>query len=66
MAFFGDGYIDDYFEGKGSAGVKVFLSDAVAVSLEAFYKYASEEIFVNNGDWDKDDVGLSLGVRCFF
>jgi outer membrane protein W len=47
-------------------GVKYFIADNVAVDIALEYLLASEDIFVNEGVVEDNDLSLSFGIRAMF
>lgn len=59
------GVEDDAVEVTGSAGVKLFVAENVAISVQANYHWASEDIYVNDGDVEDTDIDVTVGMRFF-
>ena len=47
-------------------GVKYFIADNVAIDIALQYLLASEEIFVNEGVAEDNDLSISFGIRSMF
>lgn len=47
-------------------GVKWFLRDYFAIDTNLFFALATDDVFVNDGDLDKYDIGINLGLRVYF
>jgi hypothetical protein len=47
-------------------GLKWFMRDYVAIDTNLFLKLATDNIYVNDGDLDKYDMGMNLGLRVYF
>ena len=47
-------------------GIKHFLADNVAVDVALEYMLASEDIFVNDGEYEDSDLSLLVGIRAMF
>ena len=61
------GVLDDSsFVYGPKVGVKYFIADNVAVDIALEYLLASEEIFVNEGVAEDNDLSLSFGIRAMF
>ncbi len=61
----------DYFEHnhlffEGSAGLKFFLTYYLAINGGFVYSLATEDIYINNGEAKNHDVGMRLGMSCYF
>ena len=65
-ANFGELYPADHLMAEAAAGLKIMLSDYVALAAEVYYDMASKEIFINNGRERSTDVGMHFGVRACF
>ncbi|MFA7158686.1 MAG: hypothetical protein WC299_05230 [Kiritimatiellia bacterium] len=64
--FFGDFYIKNFVNVEFTGGAKFFLSEQVAIYTELYYDLASEDAYINDNEAKNYDVGLKLGVRCYF
>ncbi len=64
--FFGNLYIDNYILTEYTIGAKYFISESVAPFIELYYDLASEDAFVEDYEPKNYDLGLNLGIRCFF
>jgi hypothetical protein len=51
---------------KGSAGAKYFITENVALSGSFVLRWASEDIFATQDDFEDTDAYLQLGMRFFF
>ncbi len=47
-------------------GMKYFLSDSVALDIALKYLIASDDIFLNKGEFENTDVFVTFGVRALF
>ena len=47
-------------------GVKHFIADNVAIDIALEYLLASEDIFVNDGVLEDNDLSISFGIRAMF
>ena len=59
-----DGDTDSYFVASGSAGVKYFLVDTVALTAQANLLLATDDVY--NGGKDAIDWNLTLGTSFYF
>ena len=64
--FFGDFYIKNFINVEFTGGAKFFLSETVAIYTELNYDLASEDAYINGEEAKNYDVGLKMGVRCYF
>ena len=64
--FFGDFYIKNFINVEFTGGAKFFLSETVAIYTELYYDLASESAYINGSEAKNYDVGLKMGVRCYF
>lgn len=64
--FFGDFYVKNFVNVEFTGGVKFFLSEEVAIFTELYYDLASESAYINDNEAKSYDVGMRLGVRCYF
>jgi hypothetical protein len=47
-------------------GVKWFLSESIAIDANLFLALATDEVYVNDRDLDRYDIGMNLGLRAYF
>ncbi|RJQ76833.1 MAG: hypothetical protein C4519_14030 [Desulfobacteraceae bacterium] len=47
-------------------GIKWFFRDYVAVDTNFFLALATDDIYVNDNDTDKYDIGINIGLRVYF
>ncbi|MFO7963016.1 MAG: hypothetical protein R6U50_03760 [Desulfobacterales bacterium] len=47
-------------------GVKWFLRNYVAIDTNLFLSWATDDIYVNDGDLEQWDAGLKMGLRVYF
>ena len=47
-------------------GIKYFIADNVAVDIALTYLLASEDIFINDGVYEDNDLSVSFGIRAMF
>lgn len=47
-------------------GMKYFLSEKVAIDLALKYMLASDDIFLNKGEFESSDLFVTFGVRALF
>jgi hypothetical protein len=64
--FFGDFYVKNFINVQFDAGLKFFLSEAVAIYTEFFYDLASENAYINGNEAKSYDVGMNMGIRAYF
>ncbi|MDO9541626.1 MAG: hypothetical protein Q7J98_04825 [Kiritimatiellia bacterium] len=64
--FFGDFYVKNFLNVEFTGGSKFFLSEEVAIFTELYYDLASEDAYINDDEAKNYDVGMKLGVRCYF
>jgi len=57
---------NDAFVLTPSAGVKWFIRDYFAIDTRLFLNWASEDLYLNDGEADDINWGLSLGLRTYF
>ena len=57
---------ESVFEYGPRVGVKYFIADNVAVDVGLTYMLATEEVFVNDGVYEDNDLSLSFGIRAMF
>lgn len=57
---------EDAFVLTPAAGVKWFISDYFAIDTRLFFKWATEDLYVNDGEVEDTDWGLTLGLRTYF
>ena len=57
---------DSTFVYGPKVGVKYFITDNVAVDVALTYMLAGEDIFVNDGILEDNDLSLSFGIRAMF
>jgi hypothetical protein len=48
------------------AGVKYFLADNVALDFEVAYRFAGDDVFVNDFVVEDTDLGSAIGLRVYF
>ncbi len=63
---FGDYYIENHLMFEINGGVKVFLTEYLAVSGTVFFDLATQDVYVSDGDLEKYDSGLRLGLNVYF
>jgi outer membrane protein W len=49
----------------GEVGVKYFLAENVAVSAAGIYEWASEDVYVEDGEATDDNITLNLAMRFY-
>jgi len=64
--FFGDFYVSNFINVEFTGGAKFFLSEEVAIYSELYYDLASEDAYINDDEAKNYDVGIKMGVRCYF
>jgi hypothetical protein len=47
-------------------GIKWFLQPNIAIDTNLFVALATDDVFLNDGDLDKYDWGIALGLRVYF
>jgi len=57
---------DDSFVITGSVGCKYFMTETWAIDGSLFLRYATEDIYYNDGDMEDTDYGITLGIRTYF
>lgn len=57
---------NDAFVLTPAAGVKWFIRDYFAIDTRVFLNWASDDLYLNDGEADDIDWGLSLGLRTYF
>ncbi len=63
---FGDFYAHDHVLFEINGGIKVFLTEYVAVSGMLFFDLATADVYADNDDYDNYDAGLRVGLNVYF
>jgi len=51
---------------NGFGGIKIFLTEYLALSGKLLLEIASDDIYYDNGDAESINLGLDFGIRVFF
>lgn len=57
---------NDAFVFTPAAGVKWFITEYFAIDTRLFFNWASEDLYVNDGEVEDTNWGLTLGLRTYF
>ena len=57
---------DDAFEATIRPAIKYFISEAIAIDTGLDLRWASEDIYINDGELEDTDWGISARVRAHF
>jgi hypothetical protein len=57
---------EDAFVLSPKVGVKWFVRDYVAIDTNIFFKWATEDLYLNDGRLEDTDWGALLGLRVYF
>ncbi len=66
MYRFGEYYPANHLLFEINGGVKVFLTEYLAVSGMIFFDLATDDVYVSDGDTRKYDSGMRLGLSVYF
>ena len=63
---FGEYYPDNHLMIEFNGGLKVFLTEYLAVSGMIFFDIATDDVFINNKEAQNHDAGMRLGLNVYF